>query len=66
MEKSQKEYFLNEQIKAAQKELGDISDEKSELDELQKKIEETKLSKEALEKVNTEFTKAQTNVTYVS
>ena len=57
MEKSQKEYFLNEQIKAAQKELGDISDEKSELDELQKKIEETKLSKEALEKVNTEFTK---------
>ena len=57
MEKSQKEYFLNEQIKAAQKELGDISDEKSELDELQKKIEETKLTKEALEKVNTEFTK---------
>ena len=57
MEKSQKEYFLNEQIKAAQKELGDISDEKSELDELQKKIEETKLSREALEKVNTEFTK---------
>ena len=57
MEKSQKEYFLNEQIKAAQKELGDISDEKSELDELQKKIEETKLSKEALEKINTEFTK---------
>ena len=57
MEKSQKEYFLNEQIKAAQKELGDISDEKSELDELQKKIEETKLSKEALEKVNAEFTK---------
>ena len=57
MEKSQKEYFLNEQIKAAQKELGDISDEKSELDELQKKIEETKLSKEALEKLNTEFTK---------
>ena len=37
MEKSQKEYFLNEQIKAAQKELGDISDEKSELDELQKR-----------------------------
>ena len=57
MEKSQKEYFLNEQIKAAQKELGDISDEKSELDELQKKIEETKLSKEALENVNTQFTK---------
>tara|TARA_Y100001949_G_scaffold4853_1_gene3737 strand:- start:6065 stop:8380 length:2316 start_codon:yes stop_codon:yes gene_type:complete len=57
MEKSQKEYFLNEQIKAAQKELGDISEEKSELDEIAKKIEETKLSKEALEKVNTEFSK---------
>ena len=57
MEKSQKEYFLNEQIKAAQKELGDINDEKSELDELQKKMEETKLSKEALDKVNTEFSK---------
>ena len=57
MEKSQKEYFLNEQIKAAQKELGDISDEKNELDELQKKIEETKLSKEALEKVSAEFSK---------
>ena len=37
--------------------MGDINDEKSELDELQKKIEETKLSKEALEKVNSEFTK---------
>ena len=64
MEKSQKEYFLNEQIKAAQKELGDISDEKNELDELQKKIEETKLSKEALEKVSSEFSKL-TNVSNV-
>ena len=54
MEKSQKEYFLNEQIKAAQK-LGDISDEKNELEELQKKIEETKLSKEALEKLIQNF-----------
>ena len=50
MEKSQKEYFLNEQIKAAQKELGEIGEEKNELDELNKRIEETKLSKEALEK----------------
>ena len=57
MEKSQKEYFLNEQIKAAQKELGEIGEEKNELDELQNKIEETKLSKEALEKVNSEFSK---------
>src|SRR5210317_323754 len=57
MEKSQKEYFLNEQIKAAQKELGEIGDEKNELEELQSKIEETKLSKEALQKINTEFSK---------
>ena len=57
MEKSQKEYFLNEQIKAAQKELGEIGEEKNELDELQIKIEETKLSKDALEKVNSEFSK---------
>ena len=57
MEKSQKEYFLNEQIKAAQKELGEIGDEKNELEELQSKIEETKISKEALEKINTEFSK---------
>ncbi len=57
MEKSQKEYFLNEQIKAAQKELGEIGEEKNELDELQIKIEQTKLSKEALEKVNSEFSK---------
>ena len=51
MEKSQKEYFLNEQIKAAQKELGDISDEKSELDELQKKIEETNCLKKLWKKL---------------
>ena len=57
MEKSQKEYFLNEQIKAAQKELGEIGEEKNELDELNKRIEETKLSKEALEKVSSEFSK---------
>jgi ATP-dependent Lon protease len=57
MEKSQKEYFLNEQIKAAQKELGEIGEEKNELDEIQKKIEATKLSKDALEKVNSEFSK---------
>ena len=57
MEKSQKEYFLNEQIKAAQKELGEIGEEKNELDEIKKKIEATKLSKDALEKVNSEFSK---------
>ena len=57
MEKSQKEYFLNEQIKAAQKELGEIGEEKNELDEIQKKIEATKLSKDALEKINSEFSK---------
>ena len=40
MEKSQREYYLNEQMKAIQKELGDMEDAPNELDELAKKIEE--------------------------
>ena len=44
MEKSQKEYFLNEQIKAAQKELGEIGEEKNELDELNKPVSYTHLT----------------------
>ena len=40
MEKSQREYYLNEQMKAIQKELGDIDDEGSELDQLEKKVAE--------------------------
>lgn len=56
MEKSQKEYYLNEQMKAIQKELGD-GDEDSEISEYLKKIEKTKLSKEAKEKALAEVKK---------
>lgn len=57
MEKTQREYYLNEQMKAIQKELGDGEDGVDELGEIQKKIEETKLSKEAREKAKTELKK---------
>lgn len=50
MEKSQREYYLNEQIKAAQKELGEIGDEGDELENLEKKINEVGMTKEALKK----------------
>jgi ATP-dependent Lon protease len=50
MEKTQREYYLNEQMKAIQKELGDGEEVKDELTELEDKIKRTKLSKEALEK----------------
>lgn len=56
MEKSQKEYYLNEQMKAIQKELGD-GDEDAEISEYMKKIEKTKLSKEAKEKALAEVKK---------
>ena len=56
MEKSQKEYYLNEQMKAIQKELGD-NDEETEIDEYMKKIEKTKLSKEAKDKAIAEVKK---------
>ncbi len=56
MEKSQKEYYLNEQMKAIQKELGD-GDEDSEITEYMKKIDKTKLSKEAKEKALAEVKK---------
>ena len=57
MEKSQREYYLNEQMKAIQKELGEIGDEPNDLDALQKKIETAGLSEEAKEKVMSEFNK---------
>ena len=57
MEKSQREYYLNEQIKAAQKELGDISEEGDEISQLEKDIAKAGMSKEALKKANNEFTK---------
>lgn len=57
MEKTQREYYLNEQMKAIQKELGDGEEGLDELGELEKKISETKLSKEAKEKATTELKK---------
>ncbi len=57
MEKTQREYYLNEQMKAIQKELGDGEDGGNEVAELEQKIAETKLSKEALEKAEGELKK---------
>lgn len=57
MEKTQKEYYLNEQIKAIQHELGDVDDIKSEIKELEQKASNTPLSKEASEKIKGEIKK---------
>jgi ATP-dependent Lon protease len=57
MEKSQKEYYLNEQMQAIQKELGEKDEFKAELAELERKIREKKLSEEAVEKVARELRK---------
>ncbi|GAA6133324.1 endopeptidase La [Oceaniserpentilla sp. 4NH20-0058] len=57
MEKSQREYYLNEQMKAIQKELGDMDDVPNELEELQNKINESGMSKEAKEKAESELNK---------
>ncbi|MBC8179156.1 MAG: endopeptidase La [Deltaproteobacteria bacterium] len=57
MEKTQKDYYLNEQIRAIQKEMGTKDDFKAELDELQKKIKRKRLTKEAHLKVKQEFKK---------
>jgi ATP-dependent Lon protease len=57
MEKTQREYYLNEQMKAIQKELGEGEDGTDELGELEKKINETRLSKEAREKAKAELKK---------
>ncbi|GJD88862.1 Lon protease [Methylobacterium hispanicum] len=57
MEKTQREYYLNEQMKAIQKELGDSEDGRDELAELEEKIEKTKLSKEARDKATAELKK---------
>src|SRR5437667_11056616 len=56
MEKSQREYYLNEQVKAIQKELGE-GDENADLDEMEKKIKAAKMSKEAEAKALAEFKK---------
>jgi ATP-dependent Lon protease len=57
MEKTQREYYLNEQLKAIQKELGEGEDGRDELAELEEKIAKTKLSKEAREKAQAEAKK---------
>ena len=57
MERTQREYYLNEQMKAIQQELGDGEDGKNEVAELEAKIAETKLSKEAREKAEAELKK---------
>jgi ATP-dependent Lon protease len=57
MEKTQREYYLNEQLKAIQKELGESEDGRDELAELEEKITKTKLSKEASEKAMSEAKK---------
>jgi len=57
MEKTQREYYLNEQMKAIQKELGDTDEGRDELRELEERIAKTKLSKEAREKAESEIKK---------
>ena len=57
MEKSQREYYLNEQMKAIQKELGEMEDVPNELEELTRKIEKSGMSKEAKKKATSELNK---------
>ena len=57
MEKSQREYYLNEQMKAIQKELGDLDEAPNEIDELAEKIEKVGMSKEAKKKADAELNK---------
>jgi len=57
MEKSQREYYLNEQMKAIQKELGELGEDAGEAEELERKINEAGMSKEALDKTLSELNK---------
>jgi ATP-dependent Lon protease len=57
MEKTQREYYLNEQMKAIQKELGELEDGRDEVSELEDRIKKTRLTKEAREKALTEVKK---------
>jgi len=57
MEKSQREYYLNEQMKAIQKELGEVSEEGSEIEQLEKAIVNAGMPKEALTKAKAELNK---------
>ncbi|MBE7185014.1 MAG: endopeptidase La [Methylobacterium mesophilicum] len=60
MEKTQREYYLNEQMKAIQKELGEGEDGRDEAAEIEARIKKTKLSKEAKEKADAELKKLKT------
>ena len=60
MEKTQREYYLNEQMKAIQKELGESEDGRDEAQEYEERIKNTKLSKEAREKADAEVKKLRT------
>ena len=60
LEKSQREYYLNEQMKAINKELGDLSDSPSEFDALQERIDASGMSKEARKKATGELAKLKT------
>ncbi|WP_158770827.1 endopeptidase La [Paraglaciecola sp. L1A13] len=57
MEKSQREYYLNEQMKAIQKELGELDEAPDEFEALSKKIEDAKMPEEAKKKATTELSK---------
>jgi ATP-dependent Lon protease len=57
MEKSQREYYLNEQMKAIQKELGEMEDAPNEIEELEQRIEKAGMSKEAKKKATNELNK---------
>jgi len=57
MERSQREYYLNEQMKAIQKELGDIDEGHNEVEELKKRIDAAGLTKEAMAKATAELNK---------
>ncbi len=60
MERTQREYYLNEQMKAIQKELGEGEDGRDEIAELEEKIRKTRFTKEAREKVQAEVKKLRT------
>ena len=57
MERTQREYYLNEQMKAIQKELGEMDDAPNDLDDLEKRINDSGMGKEALEKATSELNK---------
>jgi len=59
MEKTQKDYYLNEQMRAIQKEMGEKDDFRNEINELEKRLKQKKMSEEAVKKVKQEIKKLQ-------